>query len=937
MLQSYAAVYCGDQQRSYHGTTLQLVQPDPNSLVIPTSSTEASNGHTSEVAMTIKHPSTVSTNRQQIPSDSSHKLGPKRQRTVQAQNLTSSLTTNSTVQTSQAHAGTTLALNDFLQNSSELNEKNNLQDQIFSYILQKHILHHQAHLSPPNASLSEFRLFLEENNQCIQQHPSTVYYMELLNENPDCSETMSLVAEDLLGKFGNVQDGWVVLVGDGKTYKHLINIKKQYSTALQKLLLFPGDWHILKNFQPILMKVYYAAGLKEIAKNSGYHGSTLTSVEQCSNFKRTHYFLLQAWEALYREMFHTYLNSSSHTITTDASCILLSSIQEKKPLQHAMKRIRELVKDSHTYEAFRNFVEEMCTTDQTWKLWAQFVFRDCLCYFSLYLAVRSSNWRLRVASLKQMAPVFAAFDRDYYARILPHHLAEIQSYPSVVLTCLEKGGFTVNLTGQRWRAVALDEAHEMCINKDLKTAVIRPTESYLQKTTLFFNHRIKLHKNLIQQLFPERTVSHMQPLDIMDSSPQAYKYEENIKQMCNLVVTNGLFPNSQENDRGLLNVFSGQQATHEQTNDMLSFYEIGKTAYQNYVRYHILQNSSVKVPLRQHKLMTMATTKPRKTRSTHKEREAKQVITCLRRRLAWVNHNQQPYAASEEQYSELPRALCDEDGNPHKGNKSTWTDKLASRYHQADPPVFTTTLPTPAQVVIIDAMFAINTRPLRQTKTFSDYACFLFEQFVTQHFKAGVLEVHLVFDKVRRQPFNPKQYEHKKRYSHNNNDHQHSSFNPITSIPNNWQEYLQCPQCKQSVIEAIGLSLLQKGRFLLKGHQQLVLAGCFSGSGENSAWVLNAGEVSAEQPEEYYSNAEEADSRIWRHAVQCNANVILIYSPDTDVYNIGLSHMCQKPAATYIIQLNPPHSDEKKYININNFKIALQKDSEFLIKTTLNF
>ena len=521
-----------------------------------------------------------------------------------------------------------------------------------------------------------------------------------------------------------------------------------------------------------------------------------------------------------------------------------------------------------------------------------------------------------------------AFDRDYYARILPHNLAEIQSYPSVVLTCLEKGGFTVNLTGQRWRAVALDEAHEMCINKDLKTAVIRPTESYLQKTSLFFNHRIKLHKNLIQQLFPERTVYYMQPLDIMDSLPQAYKYEENIKQMCNLVVTNSLFPNNQENDRGLLNVFSGQQATHKQTNDMLSFYEIGKTAYQNYVRYHILQNSSVKVPLRQHKLITMATTKPRKTRSTHKEREAKQVITCLRRRLAWVNHNQQPYAASEEQYSELPRALCDEDGNPHKGNKSTWTDKLASRYQQADPPVFTTTLPIPAQVVIIDAMFAINTRPLRQTKTFSDYACFLFEQFVTQHFKAGVLEVHLVFDKVRRQPFNPKQYEHKKRYSHNNNDHQHCSFNPITGIPNNWQEYLQCPQCKRSVIEAIGLSLLQKGRFLLKGQQQLVLAGCFSGSGENSAWVLNAGEVSAEQPEEYYSNAEEADSRIWRHAVQCNANVILIYSPDTDVYNIGLSHMCQKPAATYIIQLNPPHSDEKKYININNFKIALQKDSD---------
>ena len=71
-----------------------------------------------------------------------------------------------------------------------------------------------------------------------------------------------------------------------------------------------------------------------------------------------------------------------------------------------MKRIYELVKYSHIDEAFRNFAEELCKTDQTWKFWAQFIFRDCFCNFSLYLAVQSSKWRLFVASLKQMAPVF---------------------------------------------------------------------------------------------------------------------------------------------------------------------------------------------------------------------------------------------------------------------------------------------------------------------------------------------------------------------------------------------------------------------------------------------------------------------------------------------------------------------------------------------------
>ena len=32
ILKSYSAVYCGAQNRSYHGTTIQFVQPDPSIL-----------------------------------------------------------------------------------------------------------------------------------------------------------------------------------------------------------------------------------------------------------------------------------------------------------------------------------------------------------------------------------------------------------------------------------------------------------------------------------------------------------------------------------------------------------------------------------------------------------------------------------------------------------------------------------------------------------------------------------------------------------------------------------------------------------------------------------------------------------------------------------------------------------------------------------------
>ena len=110
---------------------------------------------------------------------------------------------------------------------------------------------------------------LLDNEDIERTQPSKVHYMELINENPDSDDTMCLVAENLLEMFETTQDGWVVIVGDGKTYLHPWNIKQQYGKVFEKLLIFPGEWHTLKNYQPILMKVYYHAGLKEVAEICG--------------------------------------------------------------------------------------------------------------------------------------------------------------------------------------------------------------------------------------------------------------------------------------------------------------------------------------------------------------------------------------------------------------------------------------------------------------------------------------------------------------------------------------------------------------------------------------------------------------------------------------------------------------------------------------------
>ena len=160
--------------------------------------------------------------------------------------------------------------------------------------------------------------------------------------------------------------------------------------------------------------------------------------------------------------------------------------------------------------------------------------------------------------------------------------------------------------------------------------------SIFAKTSLFFN-----------------CLQESPTLTILLTTP--HKPNINTMKMSSLIITNKLL-DEQSTNRGLLNVFTGQKATPEQANDMLSYRKIGL----QYVSYK--KPSSVNAPLRCHNLLTMLSVKQSQSkRLSSKDQEAKQVIKCLRRQLAWCNQTKLTYNSSGEQYFVLPRALADED------------------------------------------------------------------------------------------------------------------------------------------------------------------------------------------------------------------------------------------------------------------------------------
>ena len=174
-----------------------------------------------------------------------------------------------------------LKLEQFQEGEADEASTLRLHKQVFSYSILKVCL--PAHES--GTVLRQLRDFIIPSQAQLADHDlSTIFYMDISDENADSEQTMTVVADIINVKLLSTSpQQWMVLVGDGKTFVHLQRVKKLYRADFQNLLIYPGDWHI---FQPVLMKAH---------------------------FQRTHAFLVQCWEAMFIEMVRSFANHSMQT------------------------------------------------------------------------------------------------------------------------------------------------------------------------------------------------------------------------------------------------------------------------------------------------------------------------------------------------------------------------------------------------------------------------------------------------------------------------------------------------------------------------------------------------------------------------------------------------------------------------------------------------
>ena len=165
---------------------------------------------------------------------------------------------------------------DFLINSQETKILFEFSSKSNTYMFLKHFTS-IPNLQKPLIGLQDF-LSCQE---VTYTEKSEVIYLDVMDAVADNKDT-------LMEMLSNLHDLYIVrggrsnlvIEGDAKVFELIQSLKFEYGTELKWVKPYPGDWHLLKNYQMPLMKAYFDAGLKDLANAAGY---PVSAIQCCGN------------------------------------------------------------------------------------------------------------------------------------------------------------------------------------------------------------------------------------------------------------------------------------------------------------------------------------------------------------------------------------------------------------------------------------------------------------------------------------------------------------------------------------------------------------------------------------------------------------------------------------------------------------------------------
>jgi hypothetical protein len=835
-----------------------------------------------------------------------------------------------------------LSLDDFTITQNEENAMKSIATDELTYALQRTV--HASELSDEEKQqmpLPDLRckLYLEHKDDKVEK--SKYSYAPLLDKHADDIDTIDECLDIIHGHASKFQSPTepLVVAGDAKTFDHLQELKRTNGEQLDWVIPFVGDFHILMNIQPVLMKIFWDAGLKDTSKQNFKTDFYQKHLKDCSKFKTDHEFFLQVWEALYQYQIETFMKwradnflpTGSDISNSVKECLEALKIEKTSGFTDVsefltkQKNLEEQIEDFESeFTEFRNIMNQK---DKTFKFWDGFVHKQVFAYIGLWIAVRSGNWDLRLGCLKSLAPLFHAFDRQNYAKIVVQHLADVARMPPLILEFMRNGGFTISLSGTPYASVALDEAHEMTINKDMKSVITDTHEDYIVAKSEYLPFRALLQKALDRLVMTTRKTVPQKNL----SKSIIATVEMNVKQYKQKISQSKAFEVPIPDCEKLVQLYTNVEANKQQDNDLLSFESIGQEHLENYINLFILKRPTDKLVVKRKNLKTFSKKAESKQKQKQESQAMKDKYFALKAQAAESTARNLPIS-KVGQLIELPRAIAQENKLPVKGQKSSATKFLAKRYKDKKVVIEGNIPPVSPDVVILEGMFMINTKPRKTCRTFGAYAEVLLKRWIIKWLSKGTSQIHIVFDDPDRNQLNPKEIERSRRYGQGTSD-KSKDIDVITAdtkIPRGqWTDFLSNRQNKRKLCDFLShqwCKVISDLR-LLKPIQKFITSGGFMDPDRRDlATCITLDGID----QKLFSGTHiEGDTRCWLHAYESQGKIVQIYSPDTDVYHIGLNLLDRLTCTqTVVVQINMPGSQLQKYISVNKLAEELVLDQE---------
>eukprot|EP00951_Prasinocladus_malaysianus_P011669 scaffold86497_cov26-Prasinocladus_malaysianus.AAC.1 len=420
----------------------------------------------------------------------------------------------------------------------------------------------------------------------------------------------------------------ILVVGDQQTYALVLQLKRADSQEWEWLHAYPGDWHIMLNGAQNLLRLIWEGGGKDAAAACG-----LPSMNASGKWRDCHMVILTLWHAL--------------------SLSVITLFEGRYNEQARANAVSPTVADLKKFIAR---LQDTSNKNENLRFWSQW-WEVATAYVAQYLAVRCSLWHLRGAALHHIAPLFYALRRYKYEELLAHAITDCVTLPDHFLCPMQDGKYwTVSITGRAGASVAVDEAHEMVVNRYMKEHVDRVDESYLVECAGFISHSI----SSVVALF-----------DAIGFAPAKQSGRPTVEPLAVPVLLSALKPIMHDGEMPLRRSGGGafgsdpKDLEGKQRASLLTFLQTGKSTQLQYMR----QVHMRPVPYERKqpfpgKTATFGPTAPKQTQSEQRYQRR------VRRALNTLALNEKHRNGKFEASTQLPLALAEENGQKRHKEKA---------------------------------------------------------------------------------------------------------------------------------------------------------------------------------------------------------------------------------------------------------------------------